>query len=200
MSLSFAASACSKCVARVNLGLQVLPRRTLGVYRLRTQQTMPCPGGLTCHVVVQKKYPKIIFLLTMYIGIYFALVFIKTRYKAMLTKDSFLRCVFQLFATFTSPIIHFVCPLEICISIVLNFSWDIQSSQRNLKQCLCKSFWGKQSVLRCGNGEYLHNGMKTVARAPHFVLKLFFFTNLSWSEALHRKTLESLQCLKQKTR
>ena len=44
------------------------------------------------------------------------------------------------FATFTSPIIHLVCTPKFCISIVFNFSWNIQSTKKKLKPVLMHFF------------------------------------------------------------
>ena len=53
-------------------------------------------------------------------------------------------------ATSTSPILNYVCPPVFCISIVLNFSWDMQLSQEKFKTMLLGGGGGgggKQSLL-----------------------------------------------------
>ena len=43
---------------------------------------------------------------------------------------------------------HFVYPQKFCISIVFNFSWDLQSSQGKLKTMLMQNVWGqKKSIM-----------------------------------------------------
>ena len=47
------------------------------------------------------------------------------------------------FAAFTFPQYTLVTPQKFCISIVSNFSWDLQSSQENFKTVLMQFFfWG----------------------------------------------------------
>lgn len=52
-----------------------------------------------------------------------------------------------LFATYTFPKTHLVCPPNVCIlSIVFNFSWE-ELPEEIKKQRLCKLLGGKQDVL-----------------------------------------------------
>ena len=46
-----------------------------------------------------------------------------------------------LFATSTLSVMHFVYPKKFCISIIFNFSLDLQSSQEKLKTMLMQNFW-----------------------------------------------------------
>ena len=59
------------------------------------------------------------------------------------------------FAISTFPIIHFVRPTKFYISIVFNFSWDIQSSQEKLKTTFMQNFAG-QSKCIMGNVEVVN--------------------------------------------
>ena len=52
-----------------------------------------------------------------------------------------------LFTTSTLSIMHFVYPQKFCISIVFNFSWDLQSSQEKLKTMLMQNFWGQTKCI-----------------------------------------------------
>ena len=56
----------------------------------------------------------------------------------------------------TWPIIHFVSPPKFCISIVFNFSWDIQSSQEKLKIMLMQNFGGLTKCIM-GNVEMVNS-------------------------------------------
>ena len=59
------------------------------------------------------------------------------------------------FATFTSPILRFAYPPTFCISIVFNFSWDIQSSQETFKTILMQNV-GEQAKCIMGDVEMVN--------------------------------------------
>ena len=65
-----------------------------------------------------------------------------------------------MFATWTCPIMHLICPSKFWISIVFNFCLDGCNTRRNEEQCLCKNGGGggagakKVHYGKCANGEY----------------------------------------------
>ena len=57
------------------------------------------------------------------------------------------------FAICTSPILHLVCPLKFCVSIVLNFSQDDCNTQANniggTGRGANKVYYGRQTIIWC---------------------------------------------------
>ena len=54
------------------------------------------------------------------------------------------------YATYTSPIKHFICLPKFCMTFVFHFSWVLQLSQEKLKTMLMQNFGGQ---IRCIMGE-----------------------------------------------
>ena len=68
--------------------------------------------------------------------------------QSSLTKVSFISS--SSYATCTSPIMHLICPLKFCISIVFNFSWDGCDTQQKWKTKVMQNFEGQ---IRCIMGD-----------------------------------------------
>ena len=82
-------------------------------------------------------------------------------FSSFLHRFPMIQC--NIYATCASPIMHLICPLKCCISMVFDFSWDGCNIQEKWKTKVIQNFVLK---MRCitGDGQVTYNTICSIKR------------------------------------